>query len=44
MKEFWFFSFSSSLICCLKNSILKNKKDSIRAHAVIINFTEKTNF
>lgn len=23
MKEFWFFSFSSSLICCLKNSILQ---------------------
>ena len=22
MKEFWFFNFSSSLICCLKNSIL----------------------
>lgn len=26
MKEFWFFNFSSSLICCLKNSILSRKR------------------
>lgn len=26
MKEFWFFNFSSSLICCLKNSILCSRK------------------
>lgn len=30
MKEFWFFNFSSSLICCLRNSILwKKAKESI---------------
>lgn len=32
MKEFWFFSFSSSLICCLKNSILCSRKVAWISH------------
>lgn len=28
MKEFWFFNFSSSLICCLRKSILWGMKDN----------------
>lgn len=26
MKEFWFFNFSSSFICCLRNSILQGRQ------------------
>lgn len=26
MKEFWFFNFSSSFICCLRNSILQRRQ------------------
>lgn len=35
MKEFWFFNFSSSLICCLRNSILwrRNKATLISVDA-----------
>lgn len=32
MKEFWFLSFSSSLICCLKNSILCSRKVAWISH------------
>lgn len=32
MKEFWFFSFSSSLICCLKKSILCSRKVAWISH------------
>lgn len=43
IKEFWFFSFSSSLICCLKNSILKNKSKHENL-CEYTNTTEKPNW